>query len=74
MEYSMKKLIIWLARKFDVNIVKEKIVTKEIVKEVIEYRYLTNGKIEGDVVVDGNLLVNGNLSVSGGVTIKSMEV
>lgn len=66
----MKKLIIWLARKFDVNIVKEKIV----VNEVVEYRYLTNGKIEGDVVVDGNLLVNGNLSVSGGVTIKSMEV
>ena len=70
----MKKLIKWLAKVFDVNIVKEKIVTKEIVKEVIEYRYLTNGKIEGDVVVDGNLLVNGNLSVSGGVTIKSMEV
>lgn len=70
----MKRLIIWLARKFDVNIVKEKIVIKEVVKEVIEYRYLTNGKIEGDVVVDGNLLVNGNLSVSGGVTIKCMEV
>lgn len=66
----MKRLIIWLARKFDVNIVTEKIVTKE----VIEYRYLTNGKIEGDVVVDGDLLVNGNLSVSGGVTIKYMEV
>ena len=70
----MKKLIIWLARKFDVNIVKEKIVIKEVVKEVIEYRFLTPGVIEGDVVVDGNLLVNGNLSVSGGVTIKSMEV
>ena len=70
----MKKLIIWLAKVFDVNIVKEKIVIKEVVKEVIEYRYLTNGKIEGDVVVDGNLLVNGNLSVSGSVTIKSMEV
>ena len=66
----MKKLIIWLAKVFDVNIVKEKIV----VNEVVEYRYLTNGKIEGDVVVDGNLLVNGNLSVSGGVTIKCMEV
>lgn len=70
----MKKLIKWLAKVFDVNIVTEKIVTKEVVKEVIEYRYLTNGVIEGDVVVDGNLLVNGNLSVSGGVTIKCMEV
>ena len=66
----MKKLIIWLAKVFDVNIVKEKIVIKEVVKEVIEYRYLTNGKIEGDVVVDGNLLVNGNLSGRGGGTIK----
>ena len=66
----MKRLIIWLAKVFDVNIVMEKIV----VKEVIEYRYLTQGKIEGDVIVDGNLLINGNLSVSGGVTIKSMEV
>ena len=74
MEHSMRKLIKWLARKFDVNIVTERIVTKEVVKEVIEYRYLTQGKIEGDVVIDGDLLVNGNLSVSGGVTIKSMEV
>lgn len=70
----MKKLIIWLAKVFDVNIEVEKIVIKEVVKEVIEYRYLTQGKIEGDVIVDGNLLVNVNLSVSGGVTIKSMEV
>ena len=66
----MKKLIKWLAKVFNANIEVEKIV----VKEVIEYRYLTNGKIEGDVIVDGNLLVKGNLSVSGGVTIKSMEV
>ena len=70
----MKKLIIWLAKVFDVNIVTEKIVVKEVMRDVIEYRYITQGKIEGDVVVDGNLLVNGNLSVSGGVTIKSMEV
>lgn len=74
MEHSMKKLIKWLAKVFDVNIVQEKIVTKEVIKEVIEYRYLTQGKINGDVIVDGNLLVNGNLSVSGGVTIKNMEV
>jgi hypothetical protein len=70
MEHSMKKLIKWLAKVFDVNIVKENIVVKEVVK----YRYLTNGVIEEDVIVYGNLLVKGNLSVSGGVTIKSMEV
>ncbi len=70
----MKRLIIWLAKVFDANIVTERIVTKEVVKEVIEYRFLTPGVIEGDVVVYGDLLVNGNLLVSGGVTIKSMEV
>lgn len=70
----MKKLIKWLAKVFDVNIVTERIVTKEVVKEVVEYRYLTPGVIEGDVIVEGNLLVNGNLSVTDGVTIKSMEV
>lgn len=66
----MKKLIKWLAKIFNVNIVTERIV----VKEVIEYRYLTQGVIEGDVVVYGDLLVTGNITVSGSVTIKSMEV
>ena len=65
----MKRLIIWLAKVFDVNIVTERIVTKE----VIEHRYLTNGKIEGDVVVDGNLTINGDLDVKGGVTILKKE-
>ena len=66
----MKKLIIWLAKVFDVNIVKEKIVEKE----VVEYRYLTNGVIEGDVFVEGNLVINGALDVKGGVTILKKEV
>lgn len=66
----MKKLIKWLAKVFDVNIVKEKIV----VNEVVEYRYLTNGVIEGDVFVEGNLVINGALDVKGGVTILKKEV
>lgn len=66
----MKKLIIWLAKVFDVNIVKEKIV----VNEVVEYRYLTNGVIEGDVFVEGNLVINGALDVKGSVTILKKEV
>lgn len=65
----MKKLIIWLAKVFDVNIVTEKIV----VKEVVEYRYLTKGVIEGDVFVEGNLTINGDLDVKGGVTIYKKE-
>ena len=66
----MKKLIIWLAKVFDVNIVKEKIV----VNEVVEYRYLTNGVMEGDVFVEGNLVINGALDVKGSVTILKKEV
>lgn len=62
----MKKLIIWLAKVFNANIEVEKIV----VKEVIEYRYLTQGVIEGDVFVEGNLVINGSLEVNGGVTFK----
>jgi hypothetical protein len=65
MEHSMKRLIIWLARKFDVNIVQEKIV----VNEVVEYRYLTQGTIEGDLYVQGDLLIEGKLVVNGGVTL-----
>ena len=64
----MKKLIIWLAKVFDVNIVKEKIVIKEVVKEVIEYRYITPGVIEGDVIVKGDLIIEGSLTVSKSIT------
>ena len=64
----MKKLIKWLARIFDVNIVTERIVTKEVVKEVIEYRYLTPGMIEGDVIVKGDLIIEGSLTVSKSIT------
>lgn len=61
----MKKLIIWLAKVFDVNIVKEKIVEKEIVI----FKYLTNGTIEGDVVVKGDLVVSGSITASGSLTM-----
>lgn len=70
MEYSMKKLIVWLAKVFNVNIEVEKVVIKEVTK--IEKEYVTEGVIEGDVTIKGNLLINGKLSVSGDVTIKSI--
>lgn len=60
----MKKLIIWLAKVFNANIITEKIVVKEIIK----YRYLTKGEIVGDVFIDGNLTINGNLQINGGIT------
>ena len=66
----MKKLIVWLAKVFNVNIVQEKVVIKEVTK--IEKEYVTEGVIEGDVTIKGNLLINGKLSVSGDVTIKCL--
>lgn len=58
----MKKFIIWLAKVFDVNITKEVVVEKEII------RYVASGDvIEGDVKIKGNLVVNGSLRVEGNI-------
>lgn len=53
----------------------EKVVTKEVIKEVEKPIYVVSSTItsdtkliDGDVVIDGNLEVKGNLYVSGGVT------
>lgn len=65
----MKKIVRWLAKVFDVNTVE----IREVVKEVVEYRYLTQGTIEGDVFIQGDLLINGKLVVNGGVTFYGKE-
>ena len=60
----MERLILWLAKVFNVDLVKT-----EYVKEVVtEVKYRTSGTIEGDVNVKGNLLIEGDLRVSGGIT------
>ena len=68
----MKKFIQWLAKVFNVNITTEKVVIKEVVKEVPVVKevikYLTNGTIKGDVNVVGNLVVNGKIEAIGGIT------
>ena len=73
----MKKVLLWLAKIFRVNLTIEKIVykdkiieiPKEIIKEVIvEKQIALDGEIDGDVTVRGNLLVTGTLSVTGGLT------
>ena len=72
----MKKFIQWLAKVFNANITIEKVVTKEVVKEVpVEkvvtkevIKYLTNGTIKGDVNVVGNLSVEGSITATGGIT------
>ena len=70
----MKKLIIWLAKIFDVNITKEVIVEKEVEKIVYKDRIvevqvaLDNEVIKGTCTVQGNLIVEGVLTVTGEVT------
>ena len=68
----MKKFIQWLAKVFNANITTEKVVIKEVVKEVPVVKevikHLTNGNIKGDVNVDGNLVVNGKIEATGGIT------
>ena len=61
-----------MAKVFNANITTEKVVTKEVVKEVPVVKdvikYLTNGTIKGDVNIDGNLVVNGKIEATGGIT------
>ena len=68
----MKKFIQWLAKVFNANITIEKVVTKEVVKEVPVVKevikHLTNGTIKGDVNVDGNHVVDGKIEATGGIT------
>lgn len=68
----MKKFIQWLAKVFNVNITTEKVVTKEVVKEVPVVKevikYFTNGTIKGDVNLVGNLSVEGSITATGGIT------
>ena len=62
----MKKLIIWLAKIFNVNLTVEKIIVKEkVVEKVVEKQVALEGVIEGDVTVKGNLVVKGYLQADG---------
>ena len=65
----MKRLIICLAKKFNVILVTEKIIYKDrIVENIVEKQVALEGVIEGDVTVKGNLIVDGVLTVQGEVT------
>lgn len=63
----MKRLIIWLAKVFKVDITTEKVVIKEVEKEIL-VSLNENEVINGDVTIKGNLIVNGSLDVEGEVS------
>lgn len=54
----MKKIIIWLAKVFHVELPKA-----EVIKE---YKWIPlDGKITGNVVIEGDVLTKGNVEVTG---------
>lgn len=55
----MRKLILWLAKVFDVSL------TKEVIKIVPTYVSQVHN---GDLLITGDLTVNGNLFVTGEIT------
>ena len=58
----MKKLIIWLAKVFKVDI------TRTVYKDKVEY--IEKAVIIGNYEHEGDLLIKGNLTVQGSVTAK----
>ena len=62
----MKKFVLWLIGVFKLDIVTEKVITKEVTK--YKDRYQLENEIIGDIYIDGNLVINGNLTVTGEIT------
>ena len=60
----MKKLIIWLAKVFKINL--EKIVYRDKLVAL-------DGDIKGTVYIDGNLIVSGTITVTGEVTAYAIK-
>ena len=70
---DMKKLIIWLAKIFNVNLTVEKIIYRdkiiEVPKEVfIEKQVALEGIVDGNLIVKGDLVVKGYLYVDGDIS------
>ena len=59
----MKKIILWLAEAFGVDVTRPVYVEKEVVKYIS-----ADDVIEGDVTVYGDLVVKGELKVEGNIT------
>ena len=59
----MKKLILWLAKKFGV------VTERVVIEKVTEVIYL-GSEVDGDVTIHGDLLVKSDLKVTGCITIK----
>lgn len=61
----MKKILLWIADLFGVDLTVEKVVKVETVKEK---QVALGGVVDGDVTITGDLIVKGRLEVVGGVS------
>lgn len=61
----MKKILLWIADLFGVDLTVEKVVKVETVKEK---QVALGGVVDGDVTVTGDLIIKGRLEVVGGVS------
>ena len=59
----MKKLLLWIAKIFKIDLTKEVVITK------VETIYTTlDNEVNHDVTINGNLIIKGDLIVSGEIT------
>ena len=59
----MKKILLWIAKIFKIDLTKEVVITK------VETIYTTlDNEVNHDVTINGNLIIKGDLIVSGEIT------
>lgn len=59
----MKKVLLWIAKIFKVDLTKETVITK------VNTIYVSlDNEVKHDVIINGNLAIEGNLNVSGEIT------
>ena len=59
----MKKVLLWLAKIFKIDLTKEVVITK------VETIYTTlDNEVNHDVTINGNLIIKGDLTVTGEIT------
>ena len=59
----MKKVLLWIAKIFKIDLTKEVVITK------VETIYTTlDNEVNHDIIINGNLTVHGKINVSGEIT------
>lgn len=59
----MKKILLWIAKIFKIDLIKEVVITK------VETIYTTlDNEVNHDIIINGNLVVGGRVIASGEIT------